>query len=163
MAPEVEVEVSRVEEILDPQEHLDPVKRLGQEVLGAGLQRALLRLGGRIGREDQDREIDILGDLKLSHDGDPIQIRHHQVEQEQIRLILTVQGEHLPGIRGAANLPIAGLGQRALEEPNVRRLIVDDEDSRLGEIHCPHGSPHGFGRAFVQTSKFLESQKGATP
>jgi len=72
LALDVEVEDSRVQEVLDAQQHLEPVERLGQEILGARLQRALLRLGGGIRCEDQDREKHILGNLELLYDRDPV-------------------------------------------------------------------------------------------
>ena len=132
---EVEVKVPRVEEVLDAQEHLEPVERLRQKVLGTGLQRALLRCDARIGREDQDREKHVRGNLELSDDRDPIQARHHQVEQDQIRVKLVVQRAHLPGLRGASNLAVPGVRQHALEEPHVGWLVVDDEDPALRKVH----------------------------
>jgi len=59
-------------------------------------------------------------------------VRHHQIEQGQIGLELSVQGEHLPGIHGASGLAVAGVPQHVIQEPYVRWLIVDDEDPGLG-------------------------------
>ena len=139
VALEVEVKIPRMEEVLDPQQHLQPVEGFRQEILGAGLQGALLRVAGRVGREDQDRQEHVLGNLKLPDDRDPVQMRHHQIEQDQIGLRLGVQGEHLPRIRGASDLTVADVRQHPLQEPHVRRLVVDDEDSGLGENRGPHG------------------------
>ena len=95
VALEVEVEGAGVEEVLDPQQHLQPIEGFRQEILGAGFQRALLGLDGRVRGEHEDRQEHGLGNPKLPDDRDLVQVRHHQVEQDQIRLMLTVQGEHL--------------------------------------------------------------------
>jgi len=61
VALEVEVQIPRMEQVLDPQQHLQPVEGFRQEILGAGLQGALLRVAGRVGREDQDRQEHVSG------------------------------------------------------------------------------------------------------
>ncbi len=86
------------------------------------------------GREDQHRQEHILGNLELLDDRDPVQVRHHQIEQDQIGLELAIQREDLPRIRGALDLAVAGLRQHTLEKPHVRRLIVDDEDPGVGRV-----------------------------
>jgi hypothetical protein len=135
---ELEVQRARVEQVLDPEQHLEPVERLGQKVLGAGLERTLLRLGRRVRGQHQHRQEHVARDRELADDRDPVQVRHHQVEQDQVGRPLAVERPHLARVGRAADLAIAGLGQHALEESDVGRLVVDDEDPGLPEIDARH-------------------------
>ena len=160
MALQVEIEAARIEEVPDAQHDLEAVEGLRQEILGAGLEGALLRLAGRVGREDEDRLEDVFGNLQLLDDGDPIQVRHHQVEQDQVGLELAGQGEDLPRIRGALDLAVASLRQHALEEPDVRGLIVDDEDSGLNRVRLSHRYLTALARSSSSTPRNCVTDSG---
>jgi hypothetical protein len=160
VAVEIEVEAARVQEVADPQHDLETVEGLGEEILGAGLERPLLGVAGRVGGQDEDRQEDVVGNPELLDDRDPIQVRHHQIEQDQVGLELAVETEHLSGIRGALDLAVAGLRQHALEESHVRRLVVDDEDPRLGRICFAHRYLTARARSSSSTPRNSASDNG---
>src|SRR3989475_11399145 len=54
---ELLMEQACLEEVADPEKHLDLIERLGQEVLRAALECPALRLHRDVGRQHQDREI----------------------------------------------------------------------------------------------------------
>ena len=96
MAVELEVEPPRVEQVLDPQEDFEPVERLGQEVFRAGGQGALPGLERHVRGQHEHREIDVLGNGERLDDGHPVEVRHHEIEQDEIRLEGLVERRRLP-------------------------------------------------------------------
>ena len=147
VAVEIEVEAARVQEVSNPQHDLEAVERLRQEVLGAGLEGALLRVAGRVGREHQNRQEDVFGNVRLLDDRDPVQVRHHQVEQDEIGLKLAVERDHLTRVRRALDVPVAAFRQHALEEP---RLPADRR--RPGSGPGPGLLSHGYLTARASSS-----------
>ena len=135
---ELEVQEPGVQEVLDPQEHLDPVERLGQEVLRARGQGALLGRHRHVRGQHQDRHVGLRGDRQLAHHGDPVEVRHHQIEQDQVGMELVVESADLTRIRRRDEVAIAGLLQQTLEKPDVRELVVDDQDP--GFVEISHGA-----------------------
>ena len=116
------------------------LERLREEIARAGAQRPALRLERRIRREDQHRAI-VAGPyrrLKLPEDGDPVEVRHHEVEEDDIGVRASESREGLARVRCARDLAVSGRLEKPLEEPNVRRLVVDDQDPRRGDVWLRH-------------------------
>ena len=75
------MEVASLQQILDAELHLGPVKGLGEIVMGAVRERLLLGLGRTIPREHQNRKIVVLGDHggQLIHGSETVHMRHMEV------------------------------------------------------------------------------------
>ena len=66
--------------------------------------------------------------LQLCHHLEPVHVRHLQVEQDQVVFVLQVQAGDLARLGGRHHFRVTGAAERVLEQPHVRRLIVDDQD-----------------------------------
>src|SRR5260370_27475173 len=77
LALELEVEASNIEEVLDAEEDFQAVEGLGQEVPGAGGERALPRLGPRVGGQHHPGEVAVPRDRTLPPHGHARAMRHH--------------------------------------------------------------------------------------
>ena len=139
---ERQVELASVEKVLDAKEGLDLVERLGHEVLGAGSERAMLGLHGHVGRQDENRQVLVRGNhgLELPEHTNPVEVRHQQVEQDQVGPERLVELQDTAGVRRALEVPIPGGLEQPLEQPDIGRLIVDDQDLRRGRFVW-HGLP----------------------
>ena len=96
-----------VGQLLDPQHRLDPgderglVDRLGQIFVGARFEPGDDVLGvGFCGDQDDRHERQIGVGLQLPADFDAVELRHHDVEQDQIRKLLRGRGNRLLAIGG---------------------------------------------------------------
>ena len=98
--------------------------------------------------------------MQLLDYGDPVQVRHHQIEQDEIGRELAVEGQDLSRIRGALDLTVTGLRQHALEEPHVRRLIVDDENTDPGRVGFAHGYLTALARSSSSTPRNAATDSG---
>ena len=123
----------------DPGQQLAAVDRLGQEVVGPrleGLDLLLVAAGG----DHHDRQ-ERRGRVRADPPAHLVAVhaRHHDVEQDEVDAALGQRGERLlTGLRAAD--VVAARGQHRLEQPDVRRLVVDDEHRVvLGRIR--HGRP----------------------
>jgi hypothetical protein len=126
---ELLVQEARLQQVLDPQQHLDGVERLGQEVLGPRGQGAPLGLGRHVGRQHHHRQVGPLRQgPQLRHHRHAVQVGHHQVQQDQVRLKLHVHGDGLARVGQAPPAGVAALPQDALQEPEVSVLVVHDQD-----------------------------------
>jgi hypothetical protein len=57
-----------------------------------------------------------------------------------------VERQRLPGVGRALNVAVPGVLEEPLQEPDVSRLVVDDEDSRRRVRFVAH---HGHGIAMA--------------
>ena len=120
-----------------PGEQLGLIERLGHEVVGPGFDRPDLLLG--VARRDhhdgQVRRGRVLADppahLVAVHAG------HHDVEQDDVRPLLAQHRQRLLAGRRRQH-PVPARAQHGVEQPDVRRLVVDDEDDRA---HRPWRPP----------------------
>jgi hypothetical protein len=82
-----------LEQVADPEQDLEMVERFGQEVVGARGERSSPGFGAYIGGQDQDGEVFTCGNApgELCHDGEAIHVRHHQIEQDEIRFKFAVE------------------------------------------------------------------------
>jgi len=65
-------------------------------------------------------------------------LRHVQIEQNQIRLVLLNPLDGLPRVGDAQVIGKAGAVEQALEETGIRDLVVDDQDASLFKIILSH-------------------------
>ena len=110
------------------------VERLGDVVVGAEVE-ALGLVGGRaLGRQQDDRHRPLLAEL--AHDLDAVEVRHHDVEQDDVRPNLLGLGEGiLAAGRGDDAEALLTEGDR--DELRDPRLVIRDEDQWL----CSHTTP----------------------
>ena len=117
------------EQALDPGEQLCRVERLDEVVVGAGPQAAHLLLDLALGRQHDDRDVaggpllrpDLRGDLVA------VELREHDVQEDQVGCLGAPQAESFRAIRGDEDV-VALLLERVLQESLDVRVIVDDED-----------------------------------
>ncbi len=119
------------EQVLHPLEYLGGVKRLRDEILGAHGERPALRIPLLVAGEDQDRPVLVLRDpqRQLPHHLETVDVRHVQVQQDEIRLECQEKGQRLAGVLDAAAVFISRLAKNALQEPDVGGFIVDDQNA----------------------------------
>ena len=59
---------------------------------------------------------------------------HHQVQQNEIRFEIGVQRHDLARVRRRADVVPSGVAQNPLEQPHVRRLVVDNENPTVHQF-----------------------------
>ena len=126
----LEVEPPCFQEVLDPEDDFHVVERLREKIGRARVQGPPLRVAGRIRRQDHDgQELTVRdGRPQLLHHCHTIQVRHHQIEEHEIRSQFGVQCSGLARVgRGTSGRP-PGAPDNTLEKSDVRRLVVDDKD-----------------------------------
>ena len=82
-----------------------------------------------------DRQVALrLNLLQPRHHLESIQPRHQEVQQDERIAILAVQLTDFPGVRRRAHRLVARPRQHLLQQRNVRRLIVHDQNPSLENI-----------------------------
>ena len=110
------------------------VERLGDVVVGAEVE-ALRLVGGRaLGREEDHRHRALLAEL--AHDLDPVEVRHDDVEEDDVGADLLGLGEGVLAA-GRGDDPEALLAQRDGDELRDPGLVIGDEDQWLGSHRTP--------------------------
>ena len=138
----LELQEADLQQVLDPQQHLDHVEGLGQEVAGAARQRALLCLDRDVGRDHEHREPAALEPgLQLREHLEPVRIGHVEVEDQQVRRLLRAHRHHVRGVHRALDRGVAVVLEHALQQLDVGGLIVDDQDARVLELLLLHRGP----------------------
>ena len=135
---QLQLQAPRLEQVGDPQAHLDRLERLAQEVVGAGGQRALARRSGGVGRQDEDRDArrprgDGPQDL---HQLEAVRRRHLQVEQDQVGRRGLAEVVDRRGVDRDSHVLVAPLRKHPLQQDHVRLLVVDYEDACPGLVAC---------------------------
>ena len=138
---ELQVQEAVLEQIADSQLHLGGVERLGDEVARARGERLAPGFRGDVGGEDDDRQEAVLGDdlLELLHHLVSVQVRHVQIGEHEVRLEFGEKRNRLPRVGGAPPLQAAEEFQHALQQPDVRRLVVHDKDLGRRNGNSGHG------------------------
>jgi hypothetical protein len=72
----------------------------------------------------------IIEGSELRHHGKAIQMRHVDIEQDQVGARLAVAVEHLPRVLNQHQLLVTLHAQHAIEQLEVCRFVVDDQDAR---------------------------------
>ena len=111
------------------------VERLGQEVVGAGLQTADDALGVVDARDhDHGQVAELLVGLDALEDLDAVHAGHLDVEQDHVGRVLADRRQGRgPVVRRGGSEPLSG--ERRRDEPSVERVVVDDEDVPGSTLH----------------------------
>ena len=125
--------------VVDARFDLNQVKRLADEVFGAGFQRA--QFVGRLRRQHDDGQIVVMGvALEGCHHLEPVHDRHLKVQQDQVVLVGLMQRADLFRIHRAAHAGVAGITQQLLKQLHIGCLIVHDQNTGLKNL-----GRHGHG------------------
>ena len=126
-----------------PQQGLHPghqdglIHRLGEVVVGAGLEPGEDVRRGGLGRDHQDRQAR-QGRLRfeLATDRQAIDGRQQDIEQQEVRLPAGGEGQGLVPRARRQDL-VAVHGQAAAEDIDVHRLIIHDQETGWGVHRRP--------------------------
>jgi hypothetical protein len=114
----------------DPRQQFPGLERLGHVVHRAGGERAhLLESVGQRGEEDHRDRARRVARLQPLADRVAVQARHHHVEEHEVGRGLRRPGDRLFAARRRER-PVSRRGELLLEQIDVQRLVVDDEDGR---------------------------------
>ena len=145
------VQQPHFEHVADAREHFERVEGLADEVARARFQRR--QLGVRVGGDHQHGQVAFqfqraqgIHHVVAAHAG------HHQVEDDQVKLVALVQAGHGARVEGAADGRVAAAAQQVLEQAQIDVLVVDDENFRRIDIGlADHGAPAPFCRRCCAT------------
>ena len=86
---EQEVAEAGLQQVADPQHDLDGVERLGEKVPGPHRERFLAALREHVRRQHEDGEVSMMSKARRepSEHAEAVEVRHVQVEQQQVGLI----------------------------------------------------------------------------
>ena len=113
------------ERVAQAQAQLARVYRLGQQIGGPQLQR--FQLGGRIalrGQYDHRRIAQLLVPAHFRQDVEARHLRHHQVQEQNVRAMLHEQSHRLLGLAGGDEAHVARLFQVGLYHLQHQRIVV---------------------------------------
>ena len=125
-----------VVQLLDPEHRFHPrdqcgmLERLSQVIVAAGLKPGhnIADLG-LSGDQNDRNETQLIILLQLLHDGDTIELRHHDVEQHKIGLELAHLGERILAVRGGHKL-ISLCGEPDPQQLQIRGIVIDNQNER---------------------------------
>ena len=118
---------------LDPRQQLARLERLGDVVVGAGLQPddAVHRVGGRGHHDDADAAALL---AQPARQGEPVLARQVDVEQYECRRLLLDEAAQCSAAIGGADPKILP-GEIVGEQLPLRRLVID-HDNMGPRVHC---------------------------
>ncbi len=118
---------------MDAGADFDQIEGFADEILGAGLQGA--QLVARLGGNHQHRQVGVgrVG-LETFHHLESIHAGHLQVEQDQVVVVLAMQGTDLVRIHRRHDAAVAGFAQQLFEQKHVGLLIVDDQNAGVENL-----------------------------
>src|SRR5262245_3745184 len=119
----------------DPRAQDRRIERLWQIVVGAELDALRNLVGVRVGADHDDRNISLIWiALDDFENLVPVQIRHHQIEEDETELFLFDQRNCLVSASRAGD-PLVAIGfEHQLQRVAIILIVIDDEDT--GEIRC---------------------------
>ena len=135
-----------------------------QFFLGGGFDDVILGTGGKAGNDvllvvaggdEQDgnvggarRRLDDPAGIQTGHAG------HIDIEQNQVRQVTLKDGQ---GARTAVGLDhsIAGPGEHGVQQPDGHRIVIDDQDARVGVLVV-----FSHGQIMEEKSGKVKGQKG---
>ncbi len=114
----------------DARDQRDLVDRLGEEIVGAGFQpahavRRLVERGDHDDRQVRGRELA----LQPAADLEAVHARHHDVEQDDVAQPLLADRDRVRAVGRGEDVEIFR-GEARLEQLDVGKDVVDDEDAR---------------------------------
>ena len=122
-----------LEEVGQAEEELGVAKGLGQEVVGSEGEGSLSGRVGDVGGQHDHRDVAVVRDQggETGHHLEPVEARHVEIEQHQVRLEAAEPFHGHQGIVDRQQVRIAGLLQHVAQHRQVRLLVVDDQDADL--------------------------------
>jgi hypothetical protein len=135
-----QMEEPGLEQVADPEAHLDGTERLGQEVPRSARERAALGFAAAVRGEHQDRQVRLGRDLlpEDRQDLEPGEVRHLEVQQNEIRMMLVIQIHRPPWVRGGDESRIPFGLEDPTEHLDVHLLVVDHEDASVPPRRYAH-------------------------
>jgi hypothetical protein len=131
---QLDVKPPHLEEIGDAQKDFHLVERLKQKIGRAGGEGSASGGLVGIGREHDDREKDLAaGGPQGMKDGKSIHVRHHQIEEDQVRRELVANFEGQAGIGNGPHLFVTCFGEHVLQKLDVHRFVINNEDLHPAE------------------------------
>jgi hypothetical protein len=123
---------AHLEHVVDAGQHFDGVEGFIDEVActrfdGAQLQR-------RIRRHGQHRQPGVVMLAQRIHDGETVEIRHVQVEHDQVEAFVGVRRGNGTRICGTADGHVPGTAQQIGQGLAHREVIIDQQDARLVDV-----------------------------
>ncbi|KAF5045329.1 hypothetical protein DSECCO2_482330 [anaerobic digester metagenome] len=149
----------------DPRQDLGLLEGLGHEVHAADLKAADLAGGVRQGRDEDDGDIRGPGVvLEQFAGGVAVLAGHEDVEQDEVRRLF--QGRRARGrSAGRGNGPVAAFGEHDVEQLDVQRFVVDDQDAGGRVVHGArlawggvHGSVDSRNRRNCKDGRHLRTE-----
>ena len=130
-AREFALERGGVERVADTHLQALNAHRLDDEIDGAGAHRRHHIVDAAMGGLHDHRHID-RGLPQPRQHAEPVEIRHHQIEDHAIdpRAVAAEQGQRRIAVVEHHRL-IAGFLQHGLEQPALHRIVIDNEDGHL--------------------------------
>src|SRR5471032_1819402 len=138
--PQGFVEGTSFQQVPYPQHGFQGIQRFTDEVLGAQRQGAQASVAGGVGGEHEDRQVFAVRDasVELFEYRKAIELRHVQVENDQVRLeaVEQVQGSQRLGAAQHVGQPLAH--QQLFHQIEIGPLVVDDQNAQVG-VHTGSG------------------------
>src|SRR5437773_11286284 len=118
------------QQIVDTQQNFGRIKGLGQKVLRAEGKGLLFRLRRYVSRQNKNWQIVFVWNsgTQLRQERIPVNMRHHDIEQNQIGLIEGEAFKYLAWVIGFTKIGVSALLQNAFEQEYVGGLIVHNEN-----------------------------------
>ena len=126
---------------------LDDRERLHEVVVGARVEAGHAVVDAVTRREHQDRRRDALRPQPAG-DGEPVHPGHRHIEDDRVRRRCLGVREGRPTVGDSVDGVALG-GERALEHPPDRGVVLDDEDARKPRA-CHSGTIGGDGESHVR-------------
>ena len=120
------------------------LERLGQVIVGAGLEPGHDIAGVGLGGDQNDRdETQLIVLLELPHDGNAVELRHHDIEQHKIGLELAHLGERILAIHGGHKL-VSLRGKSHPQQLHIRGIVIDNQNEWRRSHRNPFSSLQEF-------------------
>ena len=120
----------------DPGQDLHGDEGLGDVIVGAHIQAQNLILGLGLGSQENDGDVGKFPDL--SGGGDAVHLGHHDVQKDQVQILLPGQFQGLPAGGGGEEIVALG-GQIYFQRIDNVRLVVADENVVHGRTSIGDG------------------------
>ena len=132
------------EQVAHPQQHLLGLERFRDEVAGPlaqGQQPARRRAVS--GEDDDGRKSSASTDVQIRQDGEPVAVRHHQVEQHDVRI--PSRAETAAASRASsASMERETRLQQPSQQQHVGGLVINDQGIRPAADDLRTGLHHGL-------------------
>jgi hypothetical protein len=132
----------RIQQVAQPRQQFVAVEGLGDEIARACVQCAQQEIPAVLRGEHHDRRQQRIAErAQLRHHREAAQVRHVEVHQNEVGRRLAIALHRRPRIVHQHQIAVALPGQRPVEQPQVDRLVVDDQGAgrMLAGLHHARG------------------------